>query len=514
MDYIPDFIDRKTGRKPITYDIAIMERYLKDTYGITVYQEQVMLLSRLLASFTRGQSDELRKAMGKKLKDKMDALKVKFIEGCKANGHEEKIALKIWEDWEKFASYAFNKSHATCYSWVAYQTAYLKANYPAEYMAAVLTRNSSDIKEISKFMDECKRMGIQVLGPDVNESHRTFTVNKAGNIRFGLSAIKGMGVNAAENIIQEREENGIFKNIFDFICRVSLSAVNRRTLETLAFSGGFDSFLEIKRHQFQATGKDGQTFVETLLSYGNKKQNDTVGSQSLFGEALAESIVTPEIPRAEEWPILEVLSKEKELIGMYLSSHPLDPYAFEIKQFCNVSLYELKDLESLKGKTVSFAGMVSDVSPQTSKAGKPFGNVTIEDYSDMYRFTLFSKDWVDNTKFFVKSYFLFIKAKIQPRFGKDELEAKILSIHLLPNIREELVQNVTVKLPIETVTSDLIEEIRSAARRNPGSTGLRMKILDAEVRIALDLFSRNYRINLNNNMIYFFESKGIEYVIN
>ncbi len=514
MDYIPDFIDRKHGRKPITYDIPIMERYLKDTYGITVYQEQVMLLSRLLADFTRGQSDELRKAMGKKLKDKMDALKVKFIDGCKANRYEEKTVIKIWEDWEKFASYAFNKSHATCYSWVAYQTAYLKANYPAEYMAAVLTRNSSDIKEISKFMDECKRMGIQVLSPDVNESYKTFTVNKAGNIRFGLNAIKGMGVNAAENIIQEREENGPFKDIFDFICRVNLSMVNRRTIETLAFSGGFDSFLEIKRHQFQATNKDGQTFVETLLSYGSKKQNDTVGSQSLFGAALAESVVTPEIPRAEEWPILEVLSKEKELIGMYLSSHPLDPYAFEIKQFCNVNLYDLKDMEPLRGKTVSFAGMVSDVAHQTSKAGKPFGNVTIEDYSDSYRFTLFSKDWVDNTKFFVKGYFLFIKAKIQPRFGKDELEAKVLSIHLLPNIREELVQNVTVKLPVETVTLDLIGAIKNVAKRNPGSTGLRLKLLDAEARVALDLFSRNYRINLSNDVLSFLNDNGIEYAIN
>ena len=513
MDYIPDFIDRKHGRKPITYDIPEMEKYLKDTYGITVYQEQVMLLSRQLADFSRGQSDELRKAMGKKLKDKMDALKVKFIEGCKANGHEEKTVIKIWEDWEKFASYAFNKSHATCYSWVAYQTAYLKANYPAEYMAAVLTRNSSDIKEISKFMDECKRMGIQVLSPDVNESHRTFTVNKEGNIRFGLSAIKGMGINAVENIIQEREENGQFNDIFDFICRVNLSAVNRKTIETLAFSGGFDSFADIRRHQFAATNKDGQTFVETLLSYGNKKQNDTVGSQSLFGEALAESVVTPEIPRAEEWPILEILSKEKELIGMYLSSHPLDPYAFEIKQFCNTSLYDLKDLESLRGKTVAFAGMVSDVSHQTSKTGKPFGNVTVEDYSDSYRFTLFSKDWVDNTKFFIKGYFLFIKAKIQPRFGKDELEVKIQSIHLLPNIREELVQNITIKLPVETVTSDLIGEIKDAAEKNPGSTGFRLKILDAEARVALDLFSRSYRINLNNSMIYFFENKGIEYAI-
>ncbi|MDR0659864.1 MAG: DNA polymerase III subunit alpha [Prevotellaceae bacterium] len=514
MDYILDFVDRKHGRKPITYDIPIMERYLKDTYGITVYQEQVMLLSRLLANFSRGQSDELRKAMGKKLKDKMDALKVKFVEGCKANGHDEKTVLKIWEDWEKFASYAFNKSHAACYSWVAYQTAYLKANYPAEYMAAVLTRNSSDIKEISKFMDECKRMGIQVLSPDVNESYRTFTVNKDGNIRFGLSAIKGMGINAVENIIQERDANGPFKDIFDFICRVNLSAVNRKTIETLAFSGGFDSFSEIKRHQFTATNKDGQTFVEALLSYGNKKQNDTVGSQSLFGEALAESIVTPEIPRAEEWSILEILSKEKELIGMYLSSHPLDPYAFEIKQFCNVSLYDLKDLESLKGKTICFAGMVSDVSHQTSKAGKPFGSVTIEDYSDSYRFMLFSKDWVDNTKFFVKGYFLYIKAKVQPRYGKDELEAKILSIHLLPNIREELVQNITIKLPIEAISLELIGNIKRSAERNPGSIGLRLKILDGEVRIALDLFSRNYRINLSNDILSFFESYNIDYSIN
>ncbi len=513
MDYIPDFIDRKHGRKPIVYDIPVMERYLNDTYGITVYQEQVMLLSRLLANFSRGQSDELRKAMGKKMKEKMDALKVKFVEGCKANGHDEKTVNKIWEDWEKFAQYAFNKSHATCYSWVAYQTAYLKANYPAEYMAAVLSRNSADIKEISKFMDECKRMNIRVLSPDVNESYQTFTVNKDGNIRFGLGAIKGMGINAVENIIQEREANGPFTDIFDFICRANLSAVNKKSVEVLALSGGFDGFGEIKRHQFFATTRNGELFMDSLFSYGNKKQNDAVGSQSLFGEALADSIVTPEIPRTEEWPILETLSKEKELIGMYLSSHPLDPYVFEIKQFCKTTLYELKDLEPLRGRTVTFAGMVSDVSPQTSKAGKPFGHVTLEDYSDTFRITLFSKDWVDNSKFFVKGYFLFVRGKVQPRYGKDELEVRIESVHLLTNVREEMIQNVTIKLPLKSVDSDFIQEMEQQVSTNPGNARLRLKILDPEDKIALDLYSRTRKITLSNSMLNFLDNRGIDYTI-
>jgi DNA polymerase-3 subunit alpha len=342
MDYIPDFIARKHGRKPIEYDIPVMEERLKDTYGITVYQEQVMLLSRDLAGFTRGQSDELRKAMGKKLIDKMNALKEKFVAGCQANGHDEKAVNKIWDDWVSFAMYAFNKSHATCYSWVAYQTAYLKSNFPSEYMAAVLSRNISNITEITKFMDECRRMGIEVLGPDVNESNLTFTVNKQGNIRFGLGAVKGVGANAVASIVEERTKDGAFKDIFDFVERVNLQACNKKTLEALSQAGAFDNIPGIRREQFFAENAAGETFTEVLLRFGNKMQSDQKMNQSsLFGGSNAIAITRPELPNVDDWSILERLNREKELIGMYLSAHPLDPFRFEMKYLVNTQLADL-----------------------------------------------------------------------------------------------------------------------------------------------------------------------------
>ena len=328
MDYIPDFIDRKHGRKPIEYDIPIMEKYLKDTYGITVYQEQVMLLSRLLADFTRGESDALRKAMGKKLRDKLDHMKPKFIEGGKKNGHDPKVLEKIWADWEKFASYAFNKSHATCYSWVAYQTAYLKANYPSEYMAATMSRNISNITEITKLMDECKSMGVKVLGPDVNESNLKFSVNYHGDIRFGLGAIKGVGESAVQSILEERRKNGEFKNIFDFVQRVNLSACNRKNIENLALAGGFDSFPGIKREDFFVKNAKDESFSDILVRYGNKYQLDkAAAANSLFGGEHEVEVATPEIVPAPSWSDLERLNKERDLVGIYLSAHPLDEFA-------------------------------------------------------------------------------------------------------------------------------------------------------------------------------------------
>ncbi|MDR1810175.1 MAG: DNA polymerase III subunit alpha, partial [Prevotella sp.] len=360
MDYIPSFIARKHGREPIRYDIPVMERYLNDTYGITVYQEQVMLLSRLLANFTRGESDELRKAMGKKLIEKMMHLKGKFLAGGKANGYEEKVLNKIWADWEKFASYAFNKSHATCYSWVAYQTAWLKAHYPSEYMAAVLSRNLSNITEITKFMDECKTMNIKVLGPDVNESFLKFGVNKAGDIRFGLAAVKGVGEGAVLNIIEERKKNGAFKSIFDFVERVNLTACNRKCLEGLALAGGFDNLGGISREQFFVSNAKDEQFIDLLIQYGNKFQLDKQhNSNSLFGGDAVVEITRPKIPNAEKWPDLERLNKERDLIGIYLSAHPLDDYIPILNYVCNTKVAELEDKDALRNRELVFGGIVT-----------------------------------------------------------------------------------------------------------------------------------------------------------
>ena len=374
MDYIPDFIDRKHGRKPIEYDIPIMEKYLKDTYGITVYQEQVMLLSRLLADFTRGESDALRKAMGKKLRDKLDHMKPKFIEGGRKNGHDPKVLEKIWTDWEKFASYAFNKSHATCYSWVAYQTAFLKANYPAEYMAATMSRNISNITEITKLMDESKATGIMTKGPDVNESYLKFSVNRKGDIRFGLGAIKGVGESAVQSILEERERNGEYKDIFDFVQRVNLSACNRKNIENLALAGAFDSFTGIKREDFFVKNAKDETFTEVLVRYGNKYQMDkAAAANSLFGGENQVDIATPEIIPSPAWGDLERLNKERDLVGIYLSAHPLDEYAVILENVCNVHMAELADLTPLQNRDLTMGGIVTAVREGYTKTGKPYG---------------------------------------------------------------------------------------------------------------------------------------------
>lgn len=387
MDYIPDFIDRKQGRKPIEYDIPVMEKYLKDTYGITVYQEQVMLLSRLLADFTRGESDALRKAMGKKLRDKLDHMKPKFIEGGKKNGHDPKILEKIWADWEKFASYAFNKSHATCYSWVAYQTAYLKANYPSEYMAATMSRNISNITEITKLMDESKATGVNVLGPDVNESSLKFSVNRHGDIRFGLGAIKGVGESAVQSILTERQKNGPFKDIFDFVQRVNLSACNRKNIENLALAGAFDSFPNIHREDFFVKNAKDETFVEVLVRYGNKYQMDkAAATNSLFGGEHEVEIATPEIVRAPAWSDLERLNKERELVGIYLSAHPLDEFSVILENVCNTHMAQLSDLTPLQNHDLTLGGIVTGVREGYTKTGKPFGVAKVEDYSGTAEF--------------------------------------------------------------------------------------------------------------------------------
>jgi len=518
MDYIPDFIDRKHGRKPIEYDIPVMEQYLSDTYGITVYQEQVMLLSRLLADFTRGESDALRKAMGKKLRDKLDQMKPKFIEGGRKNGHDPKILEKIWADWEKFASYAFNKSHATCYSWVAYQTAYLKAHYPAEYMAAVMSRNISNITEITKFMDECKAMGMEVLGPDVNESNLKFTVNSEGNIRFGLGAIKGVGENAVQCIMNERQENGPFKGIFDFVQRINLNTCNRRNIENIALAGGFDNFPEIRREQFFVGNAKGETFIETLIRYGNKYQADkSFAVNSLFGGDNIIDIATPEIPIAERWNDLERLNRERELVGIYLSAHPLDEYSIVLDHICNTKMAELENKEAIANKDLTMGGMVTAVRRGIGKTGNPYGFVKIEDFSGFYEFAFFGADWVNFQGYLQEGTFLYIKGKCQPKKWKEnELEIKVNLIELLPDVKEKLIEKFTITIPLPVLNTALITELAMHTKDHPGNTELYFKVKDPDdASQYLDFIARPIKMSVGKDLIsYLKEHPELEFHIN
>ena len=503
MDYIPDFIDRKHGRKPIEYDIPIMEKYLKDTYGITVYQEQVMLLSRLLANFTRGESDALRKAMGKKLKDQLDVLKPKFITGGKTNGHDPKVLEKIWGDWEKFASYAFNKSHATCYSWLAYQTAYLKANYPSEYMAAVMSRNISNISEITKLMDECKAMGIKVLGPDVNESNLKFTVNKEGNVRFGLGAVKGVGENAVKSIVEERNKRGPFKDVFDLVQRVNLNACNKKNMENLALAGALDEF-KVKREQYFAEMNTGdESFMESLMRYGNKYQADQeMTMNSLFGGDNAVEIATPEIPEAEAWGDLELLNKERELVGIYLSAHPLDDYSVILNYVCNTKMTELDDKDALVGREITMGGIVTSVRRGMTRNNNPFGIAKIEDYSGSAELPFFGKDWINFQGYIHEGMLLFIKARCQPRqWNPDQLELKVTSIELLTDVKDDLINTITIQIPLEELNSSLIAELSDLTKRSKGTTELYFKVTDKEANQFLDFHSNSIKISVGKELI-------------
>jgi DNA polymerase III subunit alpha len=517
MEYIPNFIARKNGKEPIVYDLPEMEEYLKDTYGITVYQEQVMLLSQKLAGFSKGMADSLRKAMGKKIKAMMDDLKEKFIEGCRQNGYKDAITEKIWTDWEAFAQYAFNKSHSTCYAWISYQTAYLKSHYPAEFMAAVLSRNLNDIKKITFFMEECKRMGMQVLVPDINESYAGFTVNKEGKIRFGLGAIKGLGEAAVQNIIEERQNNGLFIDIFDFVERVNLSVINKRCIEALVMAGGFDSFQKIDRAQYFADDKENISFIDQLVKYGSLVKTKQKITLFDMDSSYQNAQKKPEIPFREEWPSLVKLNKEKELIGVYLSSHPLDIYSLEIKHFTNCTLADLVDLSSLNGKEITVAGLVTEVKHLTTKTGRPFGSIILEDYSDSFKFMLFGKDYEDYRKYMYAGYSLLIKAAIQPNQWKkeaNELEIKIKSIIMLNNARDELVHKLTVKMSLADLNEELISEFREHSDKNKGKATIRFTIYDEQEGMAVDLFSRNSSITVTNEMIEFLDTHPeIEYKV-
>lgn len=521
MDYIPEFIRRKHDPSLVTYDIPCMEKYLKDTYGITVYQEQVMLLSRQLANFTRGQSDALRKAMGKKKKDIVDQMKPLFIAGGEKNGHDAKILEKIWSDWEKFASYAFNKSHATCYSWVAYQTAYLKAHYPAEYMAALMTRRFSDIGEITKLMEECKSMGIPTLGPDVNESYVEFGVNKKGEIRFGLSAIKGMGSAAAEAIVKERQANGPYKDIYDFVERVNLRDVNRKALESLALSGGFDCFSLIREQYFAANNK-GDVFLDILIRFGQQYQMDKSSAvNSLFGEMQADiAIVVPPVPQAEAWSSIEKLYKEKELVGIYLSAHPLDDYSLILNKMCNTTCSEVGDRdlrEQLASREdITFGGIVTKVTQRFSKRGEPFGVVTIEDFNGPGELALFGEEWGRWNGRLTEGCSVFVTAKCSKKYQNSQYYSLTISnIEYLQTVKDNRIERFTISINSDVINDVTVDDILSMITDTEGRTKLYINLHDEQSGANILLFARSQGIEVKKNLVdYITETQGMSYTVN
>ena len=521
MDYIPEFIRRKHDPSLVTYDIPCMEKYLKDTYGITVYQEQVMLLSRQLANFTRGQSDALRKAMGKKKKDIVDQMKPLFIAGGEKNGHDAKILEKIWSDWEKFASYAFNKSHATCYSWVAYQTAYMKAHYPAEYMAALMTRRFSDIGEITKLMEECKSMGIPTLGPDVNESYVEFGVNKKGEIRFGLSAIKGMGSAAAEAIVKERQANGPYKDIYDFVERVNLRDVNRKALESLALSGGFDCFSLIREQYFAANNK-GDVFLDTLIRFGQQYQMDkSSAANSLFGEMQADiAIVVPPVPQAEAWSSIEKLYKEKELVGIYLSAHPLDDYSLILNKMCNTTCAEVGDRdlrEQLASREdITFGGIVTKVTQRFSKRGEPFGVVTIEDFNGPGELALFGEEWGRWNGRLTEGCSVFVTAKCTKKYQNSQYYSLTISnIEYLQTVKDNRIERFTISINSDVINDVTVDDILSMITDTEGRTKLYINLHDEQSGANILLFARSQGIEVKKNLVdYITETQGMSYTVN
>jgi DNA polymerase III, alpha subunit len=520
MDYIPDFIKRKNNPALVQYDIPCMEKYLKDTYGITVYQEQVMLLSRQLANFTRGESDALRKAMGKKKKAIVDQMKPKFLAQGKANGHDPEILEKIWGDWEKFASYAFNKSHATCYSWVAYQTAYLKAHYPAEFMAALMTRRFSQITEITKLMEECKSLKILTLGPDVNESQMEFGVNKKGEIRFGLSAIKGMGTGAAMAIVNERDKNGPYKSIFDFAERIDLSNVNRKAFESLAYSGGFDSF-GLQREEFFGVNAKGVTFLDSLVRYAQLFQQEKAQMQnSLFGGDDAVEIAQPVVPKTERWPSIEKLNRERELVGIYLSAHPLDDYSVILNNLCNTHVEEIgrgADLEELsKREEITFGGIITAVNERFSqKTGKPFGFVTIEDFEGSGELALFGDDWARWNGVMKENYTIYVTAKCQPRYRNSNIyELKVLKVEQLYDVKEHRLERFTISMDASSVNDQMVSDLVTLVDGNEGTTQLCIELYTADQSL-VTLYSPSKGVNVDRTLLDFIaKEENMDYRIN
>jgi DNA polymerase-3 subunit alpha len=509
LEYIPEFIDRKHGRKPIVFDLPVMEEYLGETYGITVYQEQVMLLSQKIAGFTKGEADVLRKAMGKKQKSVLDKMKSQFVDQAKANGHPEDKLEKIWTDWEAFASYAFNKSHSTCYAFVAFQTAYLKANYPSEYMASVLTHSKS-IEDINFFISACKLQGVEVLGPDINESKMNFYATKGGKIRFGLSAVKGVGEGPVEEILKAREE-GPFTDIYDVVRRVSLRVANRKSFESLAFGGAYDAFA-MPRAVYFTPFDDKTTFLEAILRYGNayqKQQSDT--TMSLFGDSASDdTLPEPKIPSAEEWPLMQRLKKEKEVTGFYLSGHPLDDYRVEVQRFATA----INKLEEHRDQEVAIVGIVTDMQHRMSKKGSPFGNFTIEDYDGSYQVALFGENYMRFKHLLVADAVLYVKGKYSPKWSdNNSYELRVNEIRLLDEVRSEKIKGIVINLPIQTITEQFINELDNVCLNHGGDQTLTVNILDVNEKIKLSLMAFNRKINADSLLVNALEKMGVDYKV-
>ncbi|HRH62820.1 MAG TPA: DNA polymerase III subunit alpha [Bacteroidia bacterium] len=517
MEYIPTFIKRKHGLEKIKYDFDVTEDLLAETYGVTVYQEQVMLLSQRLAGFSKGDADVLRKAMGKKQIAVLQDMKSKFLAGCESNGHDTKVAEKVWTDWEAFASYAFNKSHATCYSFVAFQTAYLKAHYPAEYMAATLD-SQGNIESISFFMEECRNMNIPVLGPDINESNFKFSVNQKGEIRIGLGALKGVGEAAVLDIVAERKANGVFSSIYDLVRRINLRSANKKTFESLAFAGAFDCFKGIHRAQYFYTDAGSeQIFLEKIVRYGNNVQEGKNAAQhSLFGDSVDDAQVPePPVPVCEEWGLLEKLHREKEVIGMFISGHPLDTYKIEMG-FCSNKLSDLNDLPKLRNKDVTVAGMITGVNHRVAKTGNPFGNFTLEDYSGSYQFTLFAEPYLKMKHFLVPNSFLFLNGKVETRWKTtDQFEYKIGQMQLLSDVREKKIKSITLEMSLSALSDGFINEVNELIAANPGNVNVKVKVNESGEKISIDMPSKKFKVNPSNEFLEKIKSKhGLEYQFN
>ena len=521
MEYIPSFIERKNGMAEIKYDLPDMEEYLKETYGITVYQEQVMLLSQKLAGFTKGEADVLRKAMGKKIFALLQKLKPQFLDGGEKKGHPRDILEKIWKDWEAFASYAFNKSHSTCYAYIAYQTAYLKAHYPAEYMAAVLSNNMNDIKQVTFFMEECKRMGLEVLGPDVNESYYKFAVNKDGAVRFGMGAIKGVGRSAVETIVENRKKDGHYKSIFDMAKRIDLRAANKKAFENLAVAGGFDSFGTTHRAQYFHDDGDGITLLEKVIKYGAKFQENENSSQvSLFGDASEVQIPEPVVPPCEGWGTMEKLRREKEVVGIYISGHPLDDFKTEITAFCNASISNVSSLEDYVNRELSFAGVITDVQHRISKNGKGWAAFTMEDYTDSFEFRIFGEEYLKFRHFLMINSFVYLKVFVRDGWvnrdtgKKGDPRMQFNSFMLLQEVMETYAKKLTIKLNIDELRKEGIHRLKDTLVSYKGDHPLNFVVYEMEEEIKVNLSSRKQKVQITSELLAVLEENEVHYKLN
>ena len=501
MEYIPNYIKRKHGKEDIAYDLSEMEEYLSSTYGITVYQEQVMLLSQKLANFSKGDADLLRKGMGKKIKAVIDKLRPKFFDGCAENGFDVTVVEKIWTDWEAFASYAFNKSHSTCYALIAYQTAYLKAHYPSELMASLLTNHMNDIKDVTYFMSECKRMSIPVLGPDVNESFYKFAVNNNGEIRFGLGAVKGVGAGAVEAIVNERKNHGVYTSFEDFMKRVDLRSANKRTLDSIVYAGGFDSF-KLKRYQYFAKEQNGLTFLENMIKFGNKVKDSLNSNQfDMFGGTAEASIQAPVPSETVPWTAMEMLSKEKEVVGIYISGHPLDDYTLEIDNLCNGNLSMMHDMEKIKGKELRIAAVVTEVEHKETKTGKPFCILHLEDYHSSYNLYLFSDDYINLKAYLTVGWLLFLSGKVRKKFYNDDLEFKVSSVDLLSEVIDKDVRDVVLRIDVNDISKDFVEDMVSITNKYSGKHSVLLRLVDPINGYEVEVLSRKAKINLSKDFV-------------